>query len=145
MTTLRNTTAILTLAAALTALPVLANAQILGSGLAGQVQGGVNGQIGDTTTPLQGTVQTDSEIKTGGDTTVPQGHLTTDGNVTVTNDSDAVTNAAASGVSDAKSDVNTITGQARDTVDGAVSAATAVEPDVEAKADAAATADIEKK
>lgn len=145
MTTLRNTTAILTLAATLTALPVLADAQILGSGLAGQVQGGVNGQIGDTTTPLQGTVQTDSEIKTNGDTTVPQSHLTTDGSMTVTTDSDAVTDAAASGVNDAKSNVNTVTGQARDTVDGAVSAATAVDPNVEAKADATATTDIEKK
>lgn len=56
MTILRNTTAALTLAAGLTALPFVANAQILGSGsgriggavggVTGQVQGGLSGQAG---------------------------------------------------------------------------------------------------
>jgi hypothetical protein len=56
MTILRNTTAALTLAAGLTALPFVANAQILGGGsgqiggsvggVTGQVQGGLSGQAG---------------------------------------------------------------------------------------------------
>ncbi len=55
MTNLRNATAVLALAAGLTALPVIANAQILGGsgnlggavgGVTGQAQGSVNGQVG---------------------------------------------------------------------------------------------------
>lgn len=168
MISLRNTTAVLALAAGLTALPVIANAQILSGGgqvggavggLTGQAQGSANGQIGvggvqdtlgnttsrvqsdintvaqqteDATQQVQGAAQVDGAVEARGDT---KGNVSADANTRVVADPGAVTGAAASGVNSATHDVNTVTGQARDTVHGAADTAASADLSATAKAD----------
>jgi hypothetical protein len=167
MINLRNTTAILALATGLTALPLIAGAQILGGsgqaggaigGVTGQVQGGVTGQVGvggvqdtlgnatqqvdDAASRPQSNVDT-ARQQTEDTTRQVQGAAKVDGTVEAKGDASG---ADASGNVGATVDPNAVTGAAASGVNNAKSDVNTVAGQagdtVKGATNAASTADL---